>query len=289
MLSLEDINFLKNTVLRIQGQMTIPLSQFEALLFPKNDFKILGVYGRGVEGIVFKIEHIDGGFFALKLKYANEEGRALSEFYIQQEFAKYNMAPKLYDFSYQTVSFRGQMLTFAKAIMDPINSTLNQYLRIEKKSVKKIIPAIECLLKKKYLLMHPHPFLHCDMQFDNIVILKDGRSIGMIDFSYSARMPAILQILDGIPLIGSLISDNLPSCRQLATSIMKFYESMFEIQLDITRFIPLLHGGYCYMLTDKDFLHPYQWDSKNFYGVEVVRPEKLVWVFPQIKEPRVLV
>lgn len=281
MLKKDEINFFIVRVLNLPNTLQISINDLNALIFPKKRYRIDGVYGYGEYGLILRVKsNFDNETYAIKL--AKASAYSLKEFDIQKTFANYNMAPKLYLYDITEGTIKGFNVVFTRAVMDPITTTLFQYLR-SGKSRKKLFYPIECLMKKKYLLGLPNPYLHGDMHCNNIVILKDGRTLGLIDFAWTTRKAPMLQILDCIPLITSCL--NVPNTRDLCLYMIEMYKRMFNIKLDIKNFTTLQGGGYAYN-RDGYLLHSYDWTAtKNRSSLPTVSIIKQL--FPMIKVPKV--
>ena len=295
MINQDDINFFTGNVLWFPiDKLMLNLNQFYDLVFPEHDYDIVKVYGRGAFGLVLHVKHkITNKNYALKLLHYMGENTD-REFKIQPIFANYNMAPKLYQYEvvikneYLVGKITYNNIVFVKALMDPITMTVNDYIN-RKGDIKKLYQPFECLIIKKYILNYSNSLLHGDMHIANICILKDGKTLGFIDFGWTFDKPSVLQLLDCIPLITSLLNSGvgLP----LANFLIKLYDKMFNIKLDMKKFKILQSGGYAYQ--DKDiFLHSY-----NFIQLKMGFPENIKGhitiedikrVFPNIDPPKVM-
>ncbi len=284
MLTQQDINFFIHIILQLPRNMEISYTEMNSLIFPKKRYRIVGVYGSGTFGLILKIKsNSDYRTYALKLTRAN--ANALKEFDIQTRFAEYNMAPQLYLYDVTESRLRGYNVMFVRAVMDPIRNTVYQYLRTGN-SPRKLFDAFECLIKKKYLLDYPYPYLHSDMHINNIVILKDGKTLGFIDFGLTHRKPAELQLLDCIPLIASCRLTLPMEAEPLAKFLIRFYDRMFKVKLELDRFMEHPGGGYAYFI-DGVYLHSYDWMPTSKRN-RLIAPSELKRLFPKLKLPKVV-
>lgn len=285
MITSNEINFFIQTVLCLNPQdFTLTVDELNQLIFPLNLFKMVGVYGKGQNGLVLQIisTHTHQTY-AMKLsRIRSNEERTLSEYNIQREFAEYNMAPTLHKLDVYKLTVKGVRVGFVRAIMDPIYMTVYKYLR-EGHNPEQLFEPMMCLLKKKYLLAYPNPYLHSDMHIENIVVLKDQKTLGFIDFGYTMKKPAELQVLDCIPLIGFLKTSRISS--SLLNFVVKFYERMFRIKINVEKFGAHPNGGYCYKM-DHKLLHSYYWipdpeESRNPLGIA----DQIRIAFPTFQSP----
>jgi hypothetical protein len=288
MITSNEINFFIDTVLGLNHQtFSLTTQEFSELIFPSKLFQIIGVYGKGKNGLVLKIKSAENGeIYALKLtRLKDTDDRTLAEYKIQQDFAKYNMAPELHKINIHRTQFKGIEIGFVRAIMDPIHMTIYQYLK-ERNDPVKLFQPLMCLIKKKYLLRYPNPYLHSDLHIDNMVILKDKKTVGFIDFGLTSRKPAKFQILDCIPLIAFLEGDrmqNMPDGKKLSSFLIGFYNKMFNVKMVASGFTRHPGGGYAYV-TGKYMLHSYDWAPgglRNAFPKET----ELRLAFPTFKAP----
>jgi hypothetical protein len=283
-----EINFFIDTVLGLNHQtFSLTVNEFNDLVFPSKLFRMIGVYGKGKNGLVLKIKSIENGeTYALKLtRLKDNDDRTLAEYKIQQDFAKYKMAPEIHKINIHRTQLKGFDLGFVRAIMEPIHMTILQYLK-ERNDPVKLFQPLMCLIKKKYLLKYPTPYLHSDLHIDNMVILNDKKTVGFIDFGLTTRKPAKFQILDCIPLIAFLEGDraqNLPEGKKLSQFLIAFYNRMFNVKMVASGFTRHPGGGYAYV-TGKYMLHSYDWAPG---GVRNAFPKEteLRLAFPTFKPP----
>ena len=304
MINQDDINFFTGNILWFPpNDMILNINQFYDIIFPQRDFDIIGVYGRGGFGLVLHVRHkITNRDYALKLLHHNGEDTD-REFRLQSIFANYNMAPKLHHYEvivknkYPLIINGGERvfdIVFAMALMDPITMTVDKYI-FRGGDLKRLYYPFECLIIKKYLLNYPNSLLHGDMHIANIAILKDGKTLGFIDFGWTFDKPSILQVLDCIPLISFLVNDPSKRGIPLAKFLVKLYNKMFKINLVLNNFTTLKCGGYTYHDQDTNsFLHSYNWELNRFVNdpfMKVVKGhvtiEDLKKVFPKIEPPKV--
>jgi tRNA A-37 threonylcarbamoyl transferase component Bud32 len=299
MITPETIAWFTDNILRVKVSLTY--NQLNQLLIPSGDFRLVGWYGKGQHGIVFQIEYLKekGGIYALKVFNAQNKSddEALRESRIQVEFARYNMAPQIRFMDVHTVSVAGREVRLGRVIMDPIYCTFLQYLTREKDShVKKIIAALKCLLTKKYLLEYPFPYLHSDMHFNNIVILKDKKTLGFIDFGLTVPKPAALQVLDVIPLVMSLKraaefysgGDRGRPIDECSREVVNLFNQFFRVNYEWERFETHPSGAYQYRAPDGQILHSYDWAPNPQLQQTALPSEELVrQVFPSMDLPQV--
>lgn len=253
----------------IEHPEKVTQKEINHFLFPQKRFVLIGVYGSGAEGIVFKIIHKESRqVYALKLRqYIGSE--TLQEFQIQKKFAPYKMAPEIFEADIFTGVFQNFPVKFGRAIMTPIHTSVKQYLK-DQKSIRKLFNALKCLIYKKYILDYPHPILHGDMHIDNLIFLEDGKTIGFIDFGYGlTQQPCVLQLLDCIPLVGSIkFSRCCPKDiqKKLCEQIIQLYNYLFSVELKFSNFILHPQGGYAYQMDNPIniydtvvVLHSYNW------------------------------
>lgn len=282
----------------------LTLSPFEMneLIFPARKFQIIGWYGKGESGIILQVESIeDSKLYALKvvgMRKFETDAQALREFEIQKRFAEYNMAPNIYVMDVRRSTIRNTPVQFVRVLMDPIDRTLLQCIRdqppVER---KKVLKALLCLVRKKFLLAYPYPFLHSDMHFNNIVLLQDQKTLGFIDFGLTVRKPALCQLLDVIPLVTSLkmqaqILTNRfqrDACLSFARDVIRLYDKFFKIQLDFDRFEAHPTAAYRYVSEDGTVLHSYDWaPDARLQRTPPSTEEDIRRVFPGIEPPKII-
>jgi hypothetical protein len=271
----------------------------ESLYLPNEKYsldkniEIVGIYGKGSNALVLKVKKGDK-FFAVKLSGVSiDREKTLREYNIQKIFAEYNMAPRISDIQIMDYEYKKIRVHFVRALMDPIYTTVYNYLR-EGRDAGKLIEPMKCLIQKKYLLEYPKPYLHSDMHVANIAILKDKKTLGFIDFGMTVHAPPFMQILDCIPLITSLKLSGVS--RAFLELLIDAYNQIFRIKLDVNKFedylITIKDGsnrkipiGYQYR-SDGIVLHSYSWPAE---GEKVPLPNKdqIETVFPTIRLPRV--
>lgn len=293
MLKEKQINFfVEKILLKNPNLFKLTEEEFSNLVFPNKDVEIIKEYGQGVSGLVLKVKK-EGQLYAVKLTVVrNSRDKTLEEYIIQKRFAEYNMSPKIYDIEIMDYKFRGIRVNFVRAFMDPIYMDLFNYLN-EGKPAEDLIEPLKCLIQKKYTLDYPEPFLHGDMHLQNIVILKDKKTLGFIDFGWTSHKPAFMQLLDCIPLITFLRLYG--SSKALVELLIEHYNKMFRIKLDPNSFQELtlriggkeIGQGYCYR-SNGIVLHSYNWIAQPDIGrVALPTQEQIETVFPTIKFPRV--
>jgi hypothetical protein len=254
------------------------------------EVEILSVYGKGAQGLVLKVKK-ENKLFAVKLSGIRiDREKTLKEYNTQKIFAEYNMAPKIWDIQIMDYEYKNVRVSFVRVFMDPIYTTIYNYLR-EGKNAEKLMEPMKCLIQKKYILEYPNPYLHSDMHFGNIAILKDKKTLGFIDFGMTVRAPAFLQVLDCIPLITSLKFSGVS--KAFLELLIDYYNQMFRIKLDINKFDNYMitdgnrkvPSGYLYR-SNGIVLHSYSWVPGG-ERTPLPTKEQLETVFPTIKFPKV--
>ncbi len=231
---------------------------------------IAGMYGEGGHALIIKVRDSQGEDLALRLfpiNSANKEDAA-----IQSRLAQFALAPDL--FYVGQTSIPG----ISYSIMEPITATLSSILKEGGFDENGIMIALKCLLDKKFLL----GFTHGDMHAENIVILKDGVTLGVIDFDWSFFISdpkfAFLNILDFIPLLGGICMQN----RSLSARLRNYYQATFRISIDCAKFVLSKKEGVQYM-----GLFSY---LKNFWLSDRLGEisAKFMQVFPTIVLPEIV-
>lgn len=292
MMSQKDLKYFVERILQLNPiHTTITQEEIEELIFPKRNMRIVNTYGKGEFGLVLKIQNINNPsqIFALRLsKFVKDKERSLYEYRIQKRFATYQMAPDVFQYDVLEFFWRNTTFLIVRAMMEPIQTTLNQYIA-SNKNIKQLYKPFECLLKKKFLLNYPSPYLHGDMHIDNIVILKDGKTLGFIDFGWTIKSPYELQILDCIPLITSLKLIFPETKNTLINHLISFYDTFFNVKLKYENFTTHPLGGYAYKIRNH-YMHSYNWGLRKegaitYYGLP--SENFLKEIFPTIKTPEI--
>ena len=289
MINQRDVNFFVAQILKLDpDRIRLRVDDFQQLIFPFTDFEILGVFGVGAYGMVLATRFLQtGDVYATKLMRYEKDSE--KEFVIQHLFSQYDMAPKLF---HQEVVDTKYGIKIYKVIMERITSTVANYLQ-ENNDPRKLFFAFECLIKKKFLLEQPFPYLHGDMHIGNIAILKDGKTLGFIDFGLSRKKTQLEQFLDCIPLIGGLKFMPNNKGEPLAKFLMKFYERMFKVTLSYNDFVKLPVGGYTYVIQRKEglplFLHSYSLKNTGLkYVKKTVDDKDIKEGFSSIEIPAIM-
>jgi len=311
----ESIDFFVESVLG-KKNISITNTEIQHILFPDKDYTIKGVYGRGSYGLVLKVENKKSEKFALKL--LRSEPGAIHEFRIQKDFAEYNMSPQIIDFKNREFELHKTKLKWVQALMEPIDSTIYGWL-VEKKHLElnsiELLEGLKCLFKKKYLLKYNKPYLHGDMHIQNVVVLKDGKTLGFIDFGLTSRAQPMYQILDFITLLTSLKSmldifdpnsiypkllkkiktSRFDSYIDLCQKLFLFCEEMYSIHLDWRKFV--IHPSRALVYFEKKglILHGYK-DAQYFpQSIEewgelkgLPSPAEIKKVFKTIELPKIV-
>lgn len=202
----------------------IPDTSFETIariLFPRGQYTINSILGTGLYSIVYKI--VETGTM---LEYACKISPSKQEFEVQRLFEEFEMAPEIREIV-ELSQYRGVYV----CIMDIVTGTLRQFMDTHDVKEEFIFDALVCLIKKKYLFKYPLPFFHGDLHIDNIVILKNGKTLGLIDFAFAQQAPPVYQIMDALALVGSLIKYRIKTQRytNLSSMVLELYNKMFGL------------------------------------------------------------
>lgn len=260
-----DLQWFQEYILRIpraSNAAPVRLAELESVFAP---WRITGVYGRGEQGIVFAVVSPDDPQRTYAMKVIADRRDSKREFEIQTEFAAYQMSPQIHAIQLTEFSHPKGTRQIVYAIMDPIARTLSEYLKDTNTPPKPLLRAFECLLQKKFLLQHPTPFLHGDLHVSNLVFLQDGKTLGIIDFGNTFNQVASLQVLDGIPLIGSLLefatAKKNPRAARIAEHLVHAFNTAYDAHYELDRFERHPGGGFGYRTDDPftNYLHSYHW------------------------------
>jgi len=297
MLTLDIIQMFTRTVLGTNW--TLSPQELNELIFPNRAYHVIGFYGRGAYGLVLQIESLtDGQIYALKVfnvrAFPNAEA-ALREFRIQEQFAKYNMAPRVHVKDIHRTMLRDTEVVFGRVVMDRIACTLDEFIR-DTHRVRQATQALLCLVRKKLLLDYPRPYLHSDMHYKNIVVLKDNKTLGFIDFGLTVHKPALLQVLDAIPLVASLKAladtrayDQKEPVLLCAKRVIELYNRFFRVSFEFDGFGAHPSNAYQYRTAEGQVLHSYDWpvDSAK-QQTSLPNEEDIRQVFPKIRLPKIV-
>lgn len=300
----KDIHFFLTKILKLshpEDYDHLTIEDINQIVFPLNKYRIVGVYGKGTHGLIFKVCSNDAhkSIFACKVvQFRHSERDTLAEFRIQQQFAKYHMAPRIYLYDIVTTELEVEdedadetdgvkTFKFGRALMNYITSTLKQFIVDHYPDVKQIIPALKDLIEKKFILKYPLPFLHSDMHLDNIVILKDKKTLGFIDFGLSIQRHYGLQLLDCIPLVTSLkfYFQKRGLTLDFCQAILDLYNSLFNVNLNLHLFQKHPGGGYAYN-ANGTLLHSYNWKPTEIRNPTIVDVRQLKTCFPTFQAPK---
>jgi hypothetical protein len=296
MLTPDIIQMFSRTVLGTNWSLTP--QELNDLIFPSRGYHVIGFYGRGAYGLVLQIESLsDGQIYALKV--FNVRGfptpeAALREFHIQERFARYNMAPWVYMKDIHRAVFRGVDVQFGRVVMDRIACTLDEYIR-DTRRVRQATQALLCLVRKKLLLDYPRPYLHSDMHYKNIVVLKDNKTLGFIDFGLAVHKPALLQVLDAIPLVASLKAladsrayDQKEPILQCAKRAVELFNRFFRVNYTLDGFGAHPSNAYAYRTVEGKLLHSYDWPpTPEKQQTPLPSEEEIREAFPKARVPRI--
>lgn len=196
---------------------------------------VVGLFGKGSNSIVIEVQDSKEETFSLRLSppvYAEEIN-------VQNVLAGFAMAPELF----YVGRLRVPGVVFS--IMEIITGTLGDYISSSEYDINNVMVATKCLLDKKFLL----GFVHGDMHLDNIALLKDGKTLGLIDFEWSFFIQeppfAYLNILDFIPFLGSLRTAP-GKANKLFSRVKNYYDSMFKINIEANSIVKPYGRGYQY-------------------------------------------
>lgn len=209
--------------------------------------EIRSVYGQGTYALVLQIIDARGRIFALRVTTSSAESS--NNIAIQIALAKQDMAPHVYYISNLDIGLD-------LSVMDPITTTLEDVLKTWPLSrLGAILEALQCLLDKKILMN----LLHGDMHDGNIAVLKDGRTLGFIDYDYSIFIPdnGNILILDFIPLLASVATRVGGASDKLVKGLVEYYKDTYKITLDPKRVKPQEMGGYYYQGKDNIRINSY--------------------------------
>lgn len=219
------------------------------LEFKKNniDAKVIGLYGIGARATVLKLKTKSGETLAIRVlkDYSEQIDKDLA---INKYLSHYEMAPVVHKVGLIR-NLKSDKDNVYIILMDPVTD-LNSFLK-SKPSIPSLLEAFDCLLGKKYLLK----FLHGDMHTENIVILKDGVTLGFIDFDFSLfKVTNEYNVLDFVPLIASIKGMEYGSQKtELLKGICDYYKKTFSLEIDIANIHNLKHGGYEYTVGRRNF------------------------------------
>lgn len=197
----------------------------------------VGVAGKGAAATVYFAKEVSTGRrFAVRVSDGGHNVKT------HLDFAKFGIAPKLY---YDALLFYKNTNTeMTIVVMEEISSTLAKIINGPKINVDRIGRALECILDKKYLLR----ILHGDFHTENIVVLKDGRTMGLIDFDFSmTEVDPIVNILDFIPLLAGLKTRANTNSIKLLNYMLKYYKDTFDISIKVMSLRGKRGGGYEYV------------------------------------------
>lgn len=195
----------------------------------------LGVAGAGAAATVYFAVDKSGRRFAVRVVDTHEYNVEAHNL-----FARYTMAPHLF---YQVLLKNSKGAKSQVIIMDIIGQPLYKYIRGRVVDIDRLYTAMMCILDKKYLLN----VLHGDFHLENIVFLKDGTTLGLIDFDFTLmKVSPIVNILDFIPIMSSLKILRKPAATELMLNLIDYYKDTFNISIDTKGLSSMKIGGYAY-------------------------------------------
>jgi hypothetical protein len=133
------------------------------------------------------------------------------------------------------------------------------------------------------------------MHYKNIVVLKDNKTLGLIDFGLTVHKPALLQVLDAIPLVASLKAladtrayDQKEPVLLCAKRIIEMYNRFFRVQFTMEGFGPHPADAYQYRSDEGWVLHSYDWPEDSVKQQTALPTEQDIRrVFPKIRLPKI--
>jgi hypothetical protein len=254
-LPIDDVKKLLQSVLT--GDESKNAKEITKLTPPLQSIKLIEKLGEGGYATVYLlIDGLDRKFAARVEGVVKKDSASQLECYKKLSTNNRLMAPTLYLFH------SGRLGNIY--IMDIIYGDLVSLVERNLVSNNSLGSALECLLDKKYI----HKFAHGDMHVSNIVVLKDGKTLGFIDFDLSDANPGdlapALNFLDLIPLLGSLMELDkvIPgSVTSVINFLLGYVLRVYQVHLDHKRIVRRDGGGYGYLTLLNDgtriYLHPY--------------------------------
>lgn len=231
----------------------------------RRPFAVVGLYGVGAHNLVLKIETADQKVYAAR--FGLYTPNLPEQIRVQETLAEYQMAPKIYTFC--RLSKEYYML-----IMDPIHDILCNVVakKLTDRQQDSVARALECLLNKKFFLS----LLHGDMHCGNIAVLRDKKTLGFIDFDFVVEnvRPAIYNILDFIPLMGSLLE--IKGTERILRALHNYYLKTFNVNLNLARFQRRKTGG------------GFEYKTLNSYLAVIKARPQVRRVLPTIEVPQIV-
>jgi hypothetical protein len=161
------------------------------------------------------------------------------------------------------------------SVEDPITADLRTFLK-RPHNQKMVETALKCLLDKKYVI----GLLHGDMHLENIAVLKDGRTLGFIDFDFSAiEKNKALTVPDFVPLITSIKTFRVGA--SILPYILRYYKNTFNITINISKLKVRNGGGFIY----DNKITSYPTLTKNWNTITEIQ---LNQIFPKLTLPTVI-
>jgi serine/threonine protein kinase len=256
------------------------LSSIQNILFPTAQYTVTGVLGKGAYGIIYKVVGSNQREYACKI------GTHRQEFEIQQLFNQHNMSPTVWE-----ILSVPQYPNVWLCIMDTVHSTLKKAMDRQEISEESIYNALKCIIKKKYLFQYPSPILHADFHIDNIVVLNDGKTLGIIDFAFARTAPPVYQLLDVLSLAGSIneYSARTQSYTSLTNNLLKFFNYLFSLAKTPLQSKYIMKKNkifYVYWKDDVEVALDYDFFTKPFsVRVNDETVQKILRVFPTLQLP----
>ena len=188
-------------------------------------YYIQGIYGQGGNGLVLKLCKGENDCIALKLikvpSTKEEYQSILDEVFIQEQFAKYEIAPEIVDeknighteviihdnFNVNSNRFHKVKLSLLK--MQPITTTLFDLIVEKKVNSSDLTHLLIDIIELFKIKTFDVKYIHGDLHTRNMATMNDnkkGNKLVFIDFGYSfASQSSFEHFVDFISLIGDFM------------------------------------------------------------------------------------